>query len=1310
MSLRFARFAPLVALLLLIPLPGPSLAENLPMASAEGSDTITTNGSWETVASVSVDVGSGADVMVTGSFTYARAANPRGTACFRLTNGTVSSPEVCRFVAYTTADMGSVVYLFENQLKTAGTDPVYTLQHRADNSSVITTAGSISAVALLAGSYPLEGSLGVVSSFDANASLYTYQPIGTGVSGSQISAPTPYLVMASLWATGGGTPTWKLQYCQGVVCSDIGTEAPVTFYQSGNWATQDAEKLVSLAAAVRIDPLGTPFSPTFRVLVRPDSGAFPVSTLNLTLVAVNLSYGPGGSSSFTLLGGEALPLCGVRGSSSLTPCLCPESVEGVPGYVRQNCLDDVADGANSPGYRSTPPTGGMHRLDSSPGWDVDILLVGQYKETSNANRATTVDFLVTHSLSNPYGESPDSDRDGNTEEAHASSLDLARHYSWPGTSRLDSGGSALASVASLSAVPTRYTYKSFLRRRDPQTAAGPLAVTYGIVSSSDYNVTRAVVSGFGAQRGPAGVRAFWETASETRTSGFNLLRVEPDGGWTKVNPALLAAVPPAPQGGRYEVWDPDAPRSGHLAYLVEEVELDGTRRHYGPFPGGEGSLEAPPLPTPAGARGTRPVRPPSESSRRRLEQRSSARKAATDGVAGESCLMETSREGLHGVEVKAVAPLLGLSVRSASSRLMRGLLSLTNRGSQVPYHFDGTRLIFWAPPPPSPHERHNVFRLAPGAGRRLLPSGRPPPPPGGTAGSFSEILSQEEDRLPAYSLTLPPWSDCWFWDYFVAGDAVEGTRSYTFRTPHRTAGSGKAWLTVHFQGASDAAHRARLRLNGTYLGEATGSGTGAWSARLPFSRRLLRQGNNTLEIQAALEAETDFGLFYLDDFHLEYAREYHAQGDVLLAVGGRGPAVTVHGFSSPDILALDVTDPGDPLLLRPPTVARRSEGYAATFPQSTPGGTYAVAARGALLSPASLSPSPPTTLDAADNAADYLVILPAGFEPAVRPLVEHRRAQGLTARVVTLEEVSDRFGDGFRDPAAVRSFLRHARTTWRVPPTYVLLVGRGTFDGRDLMGAGDNLLPALLAETPDGSFNADGLFGDTDADGVPEMAVGRLPVLTPGELSLLAEKIIAYESSGGTWRNRVLLAADRTSREADFTRGSRMVAERVGPGYHGEDVSLEEDPGARARLLAAIADGVFLLNYLGHGGLDRLAAEGLLTSSDIPSLDNAGRPFLLAAVTCVAGYSSIPGHPCLAEELVLDPGGGAIAAVAPSGLSIHREALDLDGHLMDNVTGGTYRRLGDAWVAALERYEGGGGPSWLSLLYNLLGDPALVIR
>ncbi len=104
--------------------------------------------------------------------------------------------------------------------------------------------------------------------------------------------------------------------------------------------------------------------------------------------------------------------------------------------------------------------------------------------------------------------------------------------------------------------------------------------------------------------------------------------------------------------------------------------------------------------------------------------------------------------------------------------------------------------------------------------------------------------------------------------------------------------------------------------------------------------------------------------------------------------------------------------------------------------------------------------------------------------------------------VVTLEDIYDAFNFGVPSPLAVRDFPGLClQPRGRKKLKYAVLAGKGTYDYNDYLGLGDNLVPVILAKTPDGLCAADKMFGDvTGKNGLPEIAVGRLPAVTNAEL------------------------------------------------------------------------------------------------------------------------------------------------------------------------------------------------------------------
>jgi len=285
--------------------------------------------------------------------------------------------------------------------------------------------------------------------------------------------------------------------------------------------------------------------------------------------------------------------------------------------------------------------------------------------------------------------------------------------------------------------------------------------------------------------------------------------------------------------------------------------------------------------------------------------------------------------------------------------------------------------------------------------------------------------------------------------------------------------------------------------------------------------------------------------------------------------------------------------------------------------------------------------------------------------------------------------------------------------SWSTPPRYVVLAGKGTYDYRNLLGLSSNLVPPLLVATDTGLVPADSLFTDFDGGGVPAVAIGRIPALTAAEMRAFVDKLAAYESdAGGAWTGQVLLAADDADGGGDFPAASQSLAGTLPAGLALSRVTA--DPAqiqvSRSQLQAALRQGQVLMNYVGHGGLDRLDSEGLLLTADVAQLGNAPRLPVLTALTCLISQFAYPTVTSLGEELVLRSDGGAIAVFGPTWLSYNTPATALGGYLLPQLAAPGGGRLGDRLLRGLNAYAAAGGDRKMLRLYTLLGDPAQVLK
>jgi len=191
------------------------------------------------------------------------------------------------------------------------------------------------------------------------------------------------------------------------------------------------------------------------------------------------------------------------------------------------------------------------------------------------------------------------------------------------------------------------------------------------------------------------------------------------------------------------------------------------------------------------------------------------------------------------------------------------------------------------------------------------------------------------------------------------------------------------------------------------------------------------------------------------------------------------------------------------------------------------------------------------------------------------------------------------------------------------------------------------------------------------------------------------------------------MMADHTEEEADFPLDSDSVAALLPQGYDVSRIYMSQQSvtSARTLLTNALQNGAGLINYVGHGGPDRLEQDGLLKNSDVAFMTNAKLP-LLTAMTCAAGDFSQPGYDSLAELLLIKQGGGAIAVWSPSGYSNNEEAISMDKEFFRSrfINTSAKTLLGDIVLTALENAKKNGISDYMLEIYNIIGDPALMLR
>ena len=350
----------------------------------------------------------------------------------------------------------------------------------------------------------------------------------------------------------------------------------------------------------------------------------------------------------------------------------------------------------------------------------------------------------------------------------------------------------------------------------------------------------------------------------------------------------------------------------------------------------------------------------------------------------------------------------------------------------------------------------------------------------------------------------------------------------------------------------------------------------------------------------------------------------------------------------------------------------------------------------------------------------------------------HRTSDQMTVQVVTPETIYNEFSGGLPDPAGLRNYFRmcyeQGKQSGKNTLKYILLMGDGSFDNRNIQGKNLNLLPTFqsdnsLSETE--SFVTDDFYVFMDENeggyyGTVDLGIGRIPARTIEEAEIVLDKIKTYQTkeSLGNWRNVVTFIADDGNTADGYTTVHTDQAESLAryvnknyPSFFTERIYLdtykrvmtaggEKYPDVNAAINSRVKRGTLIMNYTGHGNEKGLADESVIDVSSINSWTNYNRLSLVVTATC--SFSRFDKNETSAGEYVLfNPIGAGIGLFSTTRLVYSGANFVLNSkffnYIFEKDQQGNNLRLGDVMrLAKAAAYTGIN-----QLNFSLLADPAL---
>lgn len=514
--------------------------------------------------------------------------------------------------------------------------------------------------------------------------------------------------------------------------------------------------------------------------------------------------------------------------------------------------------------------------------------------------------------------------------------------------------------------------------------------------------------------------------------------------------------------------------------------------------------------------------------------------------------------------------------------------------------------------------------------------------------------------------------------------------------------------------------------------------TFATSRQLTLTSQPSSTGSQTVNVRAAVDASSTGYLDYIEANAPAYMRMAGAYLPIQI---GKGLSSNTQHYrltgANDRTQVWDITDL-DSIAIVPATLSHDTLSWYGSNNQSIRRYIAVQTDKSGFLSPSFEGRVDAQNLHALRNIEIVIITAPEFLVQAEELATIHREEDGYSVAVVTTDQAYNEFSSGTPDVTAYRRLMKmlYDRSTDEgdLAPRWLLLFGDGSFDNRGLTSASGNHF--VLTYQADNSLNevygycADDYFGWLDNNTSSDEAgrylrigVGRLPVNTQDEATAVVAKIRAYYApeNAGFWTRQLLFLAD----DGDYGQHLKGIEKAAIPLMESaSDYTLnklylsaqvqqssstgESYPAARRKMHNMMGDGVLTFDYCGHGSVNTLTGENMLTIGDVRTME-CEHLALWTLATCSSGHWDRREY-CLAEEAVLNPLGGAIGVFSAcrTVYETQNESLnrELYAQLFAKDEYGVARpTIGEAIMAAKN--------SWTciyetnKLAYNLLGDPAV---
>lgn len=370
----------------------------------------------------------------------------------------------------------------------------------------------------------------------------------------------------------------------------------------------------------------------------------------------------------------------------------------------------------------------------------------------------------------------------------------------------------------------------------------------------------------------------------------------------------------------------------------------------------------------------------------------------------------------------------------------------------------------------------------------------------------------------------------------------------------------------------------------------------------------------------------------------------------------------------------------------------------------------------------------------AAGLSDMIIVSNSKLLSAANELAEfHRSNDAMSVQVVTPDQIYNEFSGGLPDPAGIRNYLRmcydQGNQSGAKTLKYVLLMGDGSYDNRNIRNKKHNLLPTYQSDnslSPTESFVTDDFFGFLDeneggATGIIDLGIGRISAGTLADAETVVAKIKSYYKADamGNWRNVVTFIGDDEDYNTHMSQAESLAVamNKNFPSFIADKIYLdaytelstsggEKYPDVTSAINTRVKQGTLVMNYTGHANEKNLADENVLDISTINSWSNYNKLPIFVTATCE--FSRFDDDETSAGEYILfNAKGGGVGLFSTTRLVYSGANFVLNNEFFKYIfakdSDGEKLRLGD--VMRLAKTTANTGINQLN--FTLLADPAL---